>query len=170
MNASPGPSGQINGESRRIDADLPLAIAGAERVRAFARLTALVMMVVCALLGGGEWKHWLVGALLGGLVVEINLTLLLRTLFKAADWRGRSLWPTLFRFYLAFGITIVACVLAVRNAWGHPLAFLLGLLSFFIGLSLGLLSLVIKAPAKATLPRRNSGDSPDASKAGGGRP
>ncbi len=113
------------------------AVAGARRVRWCARLAALVLAVVCVIIGG---RYWLSGALLGGLVVEINLGLITRTLSRAAGWRGRSMWSTLIWFYLCFGLTIVACVLVVRNHFGHPLAFLLGLLSFFIGLALALLS------------------------------
>lgn len=159
----------------RPDADLPMAVAGAARVRCFARLTTLVVMTVCAVLGGQGWTNWLIGALLGGLVVDINLGLLLRTLMKAAEWKGRSLWPTLLKFYLTFGATVVVCILVVRNQWGHPLAFLLGLLSFFIGLSLGLVSLALKAPA-GILGRDADADSPEepaiaagSSKSEGGR-
>jgi uncharacterized membrane protein YkgB len=81
-------------------------------------------------------------------VVEINLSLLIRVLSRSSAWRGRSLWPTIFRFYLAFGLTIAVCALVVINKWGHPLAFLLGLLSFFIGLVLALVSFVFVKPAR----------------------
>lgn len=130
----------------RTDADLPLAVAGAVRVRNCSRLATLAIMPACAAVGGLYWKDWLIGALLGGLVVEINLSLLVRTLIKASSWKGPSLWPTLLRFYLTFGATIVVCILVVRNHWGQPLAFLLGLLSFFLGLALGLISLAVKRP------------------------
>lgn len=130
----------------RADADLPLAVAGAVRVRNCSRLAALALMLACAAVGGLYWKDWLAGAFLGGLVVEINLSLLVRTLIKSVSWKGPSLWPTLLRFYLTFGATIVVCILVVRNHWGQPLAFLLGLLSFFLGLALGLISLAVKKP------------------------
>ncbi len=119
------------------------ALAGASRVRWGARLSALAVAGVGAVLWG---EYGLAGAALGWLVVEINLGLLMRFLARAADWRGRSLWPTLIRFYLTFGATIVACVLVIRGQWGHPLAFLLGLLTFFAGLVLALVSFVIKKP------------------------
>jgi hypothetical protein len=80
------------------------------------------------------------GAALGWLVVELNLDLLLLALRRAPHWPGRALKPFLFRFYLAFGATALVCFLAIRQAWGHPLAFLLGLLSFFFGLGLALIS------------------------------
>ena len=127
----------------RIDGGSSEAVAGARRVRWCARLVALVMAGVCLIIGG---EYWLAGALLGGLVVEINLGLLVRTLAGAANWRGRSLWPTLLRFYITFGATIVACVMVIRNNFGHPLGFLLGLLSFFIGLVLALLSFAFTKP------------------------
>lgn len=127
-------------------ADLPMAVAGAVRVRNCSRLAALALALACAIVGGPYWKDWLIGACLGGLVVEINLSLLVRTLIKSASWKGPSLWPTLLRFYLTFGATIMVCVLVVRNHWGQPLAFLLGLLSFFLGLALGLISLALKKP------------------------
>lgn len=129
-----------------VDKDLPLAVAGAVRVRNSARLASLGIMLACAAVGGLYWQNWLIGALLGGLVVEINLSLLVRTLIKSASWKGPSLWPTLLRFYFTFGFTIVVCILVVRNHWGNPLAFLLGLLSFFLGLALGLISLALKKP------------------------
>lgn len=130
----------------RPDVDLPQAVAGAVRVRGCARLAALLIAALCAVLGGPPRLGWLLGALLGGLVVEINLSLLVRMLVRSPNWRGRSLWPTILRYYLAFGFTIIVCVVVVRNHWGQPLAFLLGLLSFFIGLALGLLSLAVKKP------------------------
>ena len=130
--------------SRIPDPQAGETAAGAKRVRAFARLSALALMAAGYIIGG---ENWLIGAFLGGLVVEINLSLLVRTLSRAADWRGKSLRPTLFRFYLSFGATIVVCVLIIRNGWGNSLAFLLGLFSFLIGLGLGLVSLVIKKPA-----------------------
>ena len=127
----------------RLDGKLGEAVAGARRVRWCARMVALVTIVVCAS-GGGV--PWLVGALLGGVLVEITLSLLVRVLSKSANWRGRSMWPTLGRFYLLFGLTAVVCVIIIRSHFGHPLAFLLGLLSFFIGLVLGLLSFIVVKP------------------------
>ena len=127
----------------RIDGKLGEAVAGAGRVRWCARLTALVTAGVCTAVGG---EPWLIGALLGGLVVEINLTLLIRTLTRAARWQGQSMWPTLIWFYLIFGATALVCLVVVRGGFSHPLAFLLGLLSFFIGLVLALLSFVVSKP------------------------
>ena len=131
--------------SRIPDPKLWEAVAGARRIRACARLAGLGLAAACFAVGG---SHWLLGAVLGWLVVEINLSLMVRTLTRSADWRGRSLRPTLIRFYLAFGATGLACFLIIRNGWGQPLAFLLGLLSFFLGLSLGLISLALKKPAQ----------------------
>lgn len=128
------------------EADLSQLMAGAARVRSCSRLAALAIMLACAFVGGPDWKSWLTGALLGGLVVEANLSLLFRVLIKSVSWKGRSLWPTLLKFYLTFGATIVFCILVVRNHWGQPLAFLMGLLSFFLGLALGLISLALKKP------------------------
>ena len=144
MNDSNIPVGNSEANARVVDADLPRTLAGARRVRFFTRLSALAIMAACVFVGGADWPVWLVGAFLGGLVVELNLNLLLRFLDKASNWKGRSLWPTLLFFYLSFGASIVICVLVVRNHWGHPLAFLLGLFSFVIGLSLGLISLAVK--------------------------
>lgn len=121
-------------------------IAGARRLRLFARLAGLALVVAGAALGG---RLWLTGGLLGWLLVEINLDLLIRTLVRAPFWRGRSLRPTLLGFYLLFGATVLACFILVRGhaSFGlHPLAFLLGLLTFFAGLVLGILSWVIKKP------------------------
>ncbi|MDR1043826.1 MAG: ATP synthase subunit I [Candidatus Adiutrix sp.] len=125
------------------DPKLGEAVAGARRVRAGARWSALALSLA-GLAGGGP--SWFLGVVLGGLLVEINLNLLVRTLSRAAAWQGRSLRPTLTRFYLAFGATAVACVLVIRGGWGQPLAFLLGLLSFVAGLFLALLSFLIKKP------------------------
>ncbi len=132
-----------SGSYRLTDSKLLEAVAGARRVRWGSRLAGLGVAAISLVLWG---RFGLAGALLGWLVVEINLGLLVRTLIRSADWRGRSLWPTLIRFYLTFGATIVACVLIIRNHWGHPLAFLLGLLSFFAGLVLGLVSCAVKKP------------------------
>lgn len=119
-------------------------IAGARRLRRGARLWTAAVAVVCGFMDG---LPWFVGALLGGLVVEANLGLLLRFLSRAAEWRGTSIWPALIRFYFFFGATAVVCFLIIRNQWGHPLAFLLGLLSFFAGLVLALISLAVRKPA-----------------------
>ena len=135
-----------NGDDKAplVDADLPRTLAGARRVRFFTRLSALALIAVCVYIGEADWPDWVIGALLGGLVVEVNLSLLLRFLARASDWKGRSIWPTLLFFYLSFGASILICVLVVRNHWGHPLAFLLGLFSFIVGLALGLVSLAVK--------------------------
>ena len=138
------PGGQSRDPNRyRPDGQLGEAVAGARRVRWCARSAALVIIGVCAVIGGEEW---LIGAFLGGLVVEINLSLLIRALARSANWAGRSLGPTLVRFYLIFGATVAVCLLIVRSHFGHPLAFLLGLLSFLIGLGLGLLSFAVSKP------------------------
>ncbi len=130
-------------DGRMDDPQLGEAVAGARRVRWCARLAGLILLVVCAVIGG---EYWGTGAFLGWLVVELNLGLLVRTLARAPAWRGRTLWPTLARFYLTFGATVVVCILIIRNNWGHPLAFLLGLLSFFAGLVLALVSWAFKKP------------------------
>lgn len=116
----------------------------ARRVRFFARLTALTTVAVTLRSAGTDW---LAGVIWGALVVEINLSLLIRVLSRSAAWLGHSLWPTIFRFYLVFGFTLAVCALVIINKWGHPLAFLLGLLSFFIGLVLALFSFVFVKPA-----------------------
>lgn len=127
--------------SRIADDKIGEAVGGARRVRNCARLVGLALALGCALKGGPDW---FLGAALGWLVVEINLSLLVRTLARSPRWRGRSLRPTLAWFYLTFGATGLACLLIIRNGWGHPLAFLLGLLTFFFGLVLGLVSLAVK--------------------------
>lgn len=129
--------------SRIEDSRLWEIIAGSRRVRGFARLTGLLLAVAGWVVGGREW---MIGALVGWLVVEINLGLLIWTLVRAPQWRGRSLWPTLISFYLVFGATAAACLVIIRNHWGHPLAFLLGLLTFFTGLILAIISFIIKKP------------------------
>lgn len=129
--------------SRIEDSRLWEIIAGARRVRGFARSTGLLVAVAGWVVGGREW---MIGALSGWLLVEINLGLLIRTLVRAPQWRGRSLWPTLISFYLIFGATAAACLVVIRNNWGHPLAFLLGLLTFFAGLILAIVSFIIKKP------------------------
>lgn len=132
--------------SRIEDGSLWELLAGARRVRLCARLTGFILVVAGATLGG---QLWLKGALLGWLVVEINLDVLILTLARAPQWRGKSLWPTLLRFYLIFGATVLVCFLAVRSHgyWGiQPLAFMLGLLTFFAGLVLGLFSFVVSKP------------------------
>lgn len=143
MTDVPTPRGDSFKSCQVTDSRLPEAVAGARRVRWAARLAGLGVAGLGLLLWG---ESGLTGAFWGWLVVEVNLGLLVRTLVRSADWRGRSLWPTLIRFYLTFGATIVVCVLIIRNHWGHPLAFLLGLLSFFAGLVLGLVSCIFKKP------------------------
>lgn len=106
-------------------------------------MAGLLAMVTGAVLAG---QKWLIGAMLGWLVVEINLGLLIRTLVRSSQWRGRSLWPTLLCFYFIFGVTAGVCLVVIRNHWGHPLAFLLGLLTFFAGLVLAIVSFTIKKP------------------------
>jgi len=111
--------------------------AGARRVRLWTRLTALALAVAAWHLGGAEG---LIGAVLGILVVEANLGLLVLVLDRAPQWSGQSLRGTLARFYLAFLATALVCFLVVRFHWGHPLAFLAGLLAPVPGLVLGLIS------------------------------
>lgn len=120
-------------------------LASAQRVRTGARLAGALIIVLCFALGG---KIWAWGAWMGAFLVEINLGFLYRFLQRAQDWSGTGLRPTLFRFYLAFGATALLCFLVIRNQWGHPLGFLLGLLSFAVGLGAGLISLTVR-PVKA---------------------
>ena len=117
--------------------------AGARRVRLFTRLTALALAGAALARGGAEG---LIGAALGGLVVEANLSLLVLTLDQASQWRGRSLGGTLARFYLAFAVTALVCFLVIRFRWGQPLAFLAGLLSLLPGLALALVSFAVSPP------------------------
>lgn len=118
-------------------------VAGVRRVRWGARLYSLGLAVVCLVEGGG---YWLRGLFLGWLVVEINLSLLVYALQRADSWRKKTILPLLIRFYLVFGATVVVCILIVAHDLGFPLAFLLGLLSFFMGLVGGLVSLIIRRP------------------------
>jgi len=117
--------------------------AGARRVRLGTRLAALALAGAALALGGAGG---LAGALLGGLLVEANLSLLVLTLDRASEWRGQSLQGTLARFYLAFVLTALVCFLVVRFHWGQPLAFLAGLLSLIPGLALALLSFALSPP------------------------
>lgn len=121
-------------------------VAVARRVRWVARLYSVVMVVVCLSLGGEYWEYWLRGLFLGWLLVEINLSILVYALGRVDGWSKATFWPLLIRFYLLFGATIATCILIIRNEWGFPLAFLLGLLSFFIGLVGALVSLALKKP------------------------
>lgn len=118
--------------------------AGARRVRFWTRLTALALAGAAWAFLGGAWG--LAGAVLGGLAAEVNLSLLVLALERAAKWRGQSLKGTLARFYLTFLATALVCFLVIRFQWGHPLAFLAGLLSPVPGLVLGLLSLAVSPP------------------------
>jgi hypothetical protein len=117
--------------------------AGARRLRFWTRLIALVLAGVSLALGGG---HGLAGALLGGLLVEANLSLLVLTLDRAPQWSGQSLQGTLTRFYLSFAATALVCFLVIRFHWGHPLAFLAVLLAPVPGLALALISLTVSPP------------------------
>jgi hypothetical protein len=117
--------------------------AGVRRVRLWTRLTALALAGT-ALALGGVWA--LAGAVLGGAVVEANLSLLVLVMDRASRWPGRALTGTLARFYLAFAATALVCFLVVRFQWGHPLAFLAGLLSPVPGLVLGLISCAVSPP------------------------
>jgi len=118
-------------------------VVGARRVRFWARLAALALAVTAWTLGG-DWA--LTGAVLGALAAEVNLSLLVRALERASQWQGRSLKGTLARFYLIFAVTALLCVLVVRCQWGHPLAFLAGLLCPVPGLVLALLSFAVSPP------------------------
>ena len=119
--------------------------AGARRLRLWTRLTSLGLAGAALALGGPKG---LIGAILGGLLVEANLSLLVLTLDQAPEWRGRSLQGTLARFYLAFAATALICFLAVRFHWGNPLAFLAGILSPIPGLALALISFAV-SPSQA---------------------
>ena len=114
--------------------------AGARRVRLWTRLTALTLVGAAWRLGGAEG---LIGAVLGALVVEANLGLLVLILDRAPQWRGQSLKGTLARFYLSFLATSLVCFLVIRFHWGHPLAFLAGLLTLVPGLALALISFTV---------------------------
>ncbi len=113
-------------------------LKAAQRVRLCVRLMGAALILACLERGGAFWA-W--GAFFGLVIVEINLHLLGSFLKAASMWRGSGLRPTLTRFYLAFGLTALACFLVVRNEWGHPAGFLIGLLSFALGLLAALLSL-----------------------------
>lgn len=119
------------------------AVAGARRVRLWARLAALALAGTAWALGGA-WA--LSGAFLGALAAEVNLSLLVLALERAVRWQGRSLKGTLARFYLIFALTALVCFLVVRCRWGHPLAFLAGLLCPVPGLVLGLASFIVVPP------------------------
>ena len=116
------------------------AASGARRVRLWTRLSALALAGAAWALAGPEG---LLGAILGGLVLEVNLSLLVRTLDRTAQWRGQSLKGTLLRFYLAFMATALVCFLVIRFQWGAPLAFLAGLLALVPGLGLALISFAV---------------------------
>jgi hypothetical protein len=116
---------------------------GARRVRLWSRIAALSLAATVGALGGA-WP--LAGAVLGGLAAEANLSLLVLALDRAPRWQGRSLKGTLARFYLTFMGTALVCFLVVRFQWGHPLAFLAGLLSPVPGLVLGLISFAVSPP------------------------
>jgi len=118
-------------------------VVGARRVRLWARLAALAL-AGAAWVQGGSWA--LAGAILGALAADINLSLLVRALERASKWQGRSLKGTLARFYLIFMLTALGCFLVIRCHWGHPLAFLAGLLCPVPGLVLGLLSFAVSPP------------------------
>lgn len=120
-------------------------LASFTRVRRCVRLAGGLGLLFCFWWGGHDWA-W--GAWLGTFLVEVNMSLLWKLLKRAHQWRGPGLKPTLLRFYLFFGVTAFLCFLIIRNNWGHPLGFLLGLLSFIVGLGLGLLTLAVR-PVKA---------------------
>ena len=119
---------------------------GARRVRFAARLWSLGVVGLGYFLDGGF--YWVWGAALGWLVVEINLSLLVRAIDVSPKWRNPSLKSVLFFFYLAFGLTILFCFLTIKHDLGNPLAFLFGLLSFIAGLVSGLLSMLVKKMEK----------------------
>ncbi len=119
-------------------------LAACKRVRRSVRLAAGLAVLLSWGWGG---RFWAWGALLGAFLVEINMGLLWRLLQNAHQWRGPGLRPTLTRFYLAFGATALACFLIIRNHWGHPVGFLLGLFSFVLGLALALVSLAARPKA-----------------------
>jgi hypothetical protein len=114
--------------------------AAARRVRTWTRLSALALAGAAFYLGG---TFGLTGAVIGGLLAEANLGLLVLTLDRAPRWRGQSIKGTLFRFYLAFAAPACSCFLAVHFSWGHPLAFLAGVMSPMAGLALALLSFAV---------------------------
>ncbi len=135
------------------DLSLPDFLVALSRLVWISRIYSLVWLGVAYALGG---KSWLLGAFLGGLAVEINLQFLTRTLIKAPTWQGTSLRPTLLRFYLLFGATLLLCFLVIHNAWGNPLAFLVGLLSFLTALMLAIVSMVLVP----LVPKNNEASSP----------
>jgi hypothetical protein len=82
---------------------------------------------------------WGVGALLGGAILEVNLSLFKR--FVAGSQPGRlrvPLWITLVKFYGLCLATMLACFLVVKFKLGNPLAFLLGLGVFIPSVVVGL--------------------------------
>ncbi len=117
-----------------------------KRLRLASALAALALVAAAPWLGGASWA---LGAALGGLAVAVNLWLLKLFIQRASSWRGRSLWPSLGRFYFFFALTALFCVLVVRQGWGDPLGFLAGLLSFVMGLAFTALTLVWRPLSKA---------------------
>ena len=119
------------------------AAAGARRVRLCTRLSALALAGAALALGG---PPGLLGAVLGGLAAEANLSLLVLALDRAPRWRGQSLRGTLAGFYLAFAATALFCFLVIRFQWGSSPAFLAGLLTPVPGLGLALISFAVRPP------------------------
>ncbi|MDR1546399.1 MAG: hypothetical protein LBU12_06760 [Deltaproteobacteria bacterium] len=117
---------------------LETVVLAADRVRWAARFLNFAAILVLWALQGPFWA-W--GALMGGLVLEANLTLFKR--FAASCRPGpltTSLWATLLRFYLAFAGTVLYCLAVVKFGLGAPIAFLLALVAFIPAIVLGLLS------------------------------
>jgi hypothetical protein len=138
------------------------------------RWTARILSAtVAAILGVWRGPSWAAGVLVGGVLVEINLTLMIAMVRGARPGPLKApLWLTVVKFNLAFVGTMVACVLVVKFRVGHPLAFLIGLGVFLPSVIVGLfrygsLRSGAPAPASAASPPSTSPPSSPAALASG---
>jgi F0F1-type ATP synthase assembly protein I len=107
---------------------------------AMVRRAALALAVAVALiLGAWRGPMWGLGALVGGLLVGLNLCFLLKLVRNARPGRLQApLWVTVVEFNAAFVGTMIACYLIVKFRIGEPLGFLAGLAVFLPSMVAGL--------------------------------
>ena len=105
------------------------------------RVARIAILLLAASLGFWRGPMWAIGALVGGVLIEINLHLFISTVRQARPGPLRvPIWLTIIKFNLAFLATLAACVLVVKFRLGDPLAFLLGLMVFLPSVLAGMFS------------------------------
>ncbi|MDR2405296.1 MAG: ATP synthase subunit I [Deltaproteobacteria bacterium] len=99
-----------------------------KRMQYIVRGLALALIIFLFFTEGWSWA---LGAFMGALIVEINLSIFF-VVVKNSDPRkkGSPIWLTIMKFYLLFAATAVYVFICIYYHIGEPKGFLFGILTF----------------------------------------